>query len=89
MHERSLFAGLLRAIERVSREQGARRVVAVDVTLGALSDLSPEHFREHWVELVAGTAAQAAELRIEVSEDLDDPLAQEVILRSIELEVDE
>lgn len=89
MHEMALFADLMRAIERLAREQGATRVVAVEVTLGALSHLSPEHFREHWVDLSPGTVAENAELRIHVGEDLEDPMAQELVLNSLELELPE
>ncbi len=88
MHEMALFADLMRAIERLAKEQGARRVVGVDVTLGALSHLSPAHFREHWADLSPGTIAEGAELNIQVSEDINDPMAQEVVLNSLELEMD-
>jgi hydrogenase nickel incorporation protein HypA/HybF len=89
LHELSLFRDLMRKIDQLAREQGAQRVAAVDVTLGALSHLSPEHFREHFAELSPGTVAEGAELRVTVGDDPRHPLAQEVVLNSLELEVEE
>lgn len=89
MHELTLFTDLMRKIDQFAREQGASRVVAVDVTLGALSHLSPEHFQEHFAQLSPGTVAQGAELRIRVAEDPGQQHAQEVVLNSLDLEVEE
>jgi hydrogenase nickel incorporation protein HypA/HybF len=88
MHERTLLAGLVRTVERLALEQGACRVSGVDVTLGALSHFSPEHFREHWHEVAAGTVAAEAELRILVEPSVEHPHAQEVILNSMDLQFD-
>lgn len=89
MHELSLFADLMRKIEAVAAEQGAVRVLRVSVTLGALSHLSPPHFREHFAQLSPGTVAEGAELEIDVLANLSDPQAQEILLRSVELELHE
>jgi hydrogenase nickel incorporation protein HypA/HybF len=68
----------------VAAEQGASRVVAVQVWLGALSHLSDEHFREHFTVESQGTCAEGAAVTVEVSADLGDPNAQGVILQSVE-----
>ena len=86
MHELSLFADLMRKIEAVAVDQGARRVTAVQVTLGALSHLSPDHFREHFAQLSPGTVAEGAELRVSVQDDIHHPRAQDVMLESVEVE---
>jgi len=86
MHEFSLMANLLRKIERVARDNDARRVTSVTVRLGALSHISAEHFREHFVEGVRGTVADGASLEVETSDDTADPNAQEILLRRIAVE---
>ena len=47
--------------------------------------MSPDHFREHYDESSNGTTAEGAELKIELSEDINDPNAQEILLRDIEV----
>ncbi len=89
MHELSLMADLMAKIDRVARDQGASRVAAVKVTLGALSHLSPAHFREHFEHASAGTISEGAELDIVVATDIHDPLAQDIVLHSVEVEVDD
>ncbi|RMF77098.1 MAG: hydrogenase maturation nickel metallochaperone HypA [Planctomycetota bacterium] len=85
MHEFSLMADLLRKIEELARRQQAQRVVCVRVRLGALSHISPAHFREHFVHGAAGTCAEGARLEVETSDDPDDPHAQDILLRSIDV----
>ncbi len=85
MHEASLMKGLVSKIEEIVREQQADRAERVAVTLGALSHMSPEHFREHWDESSRGTCAEHAELDIAVMDDLDDPYAQDILLRSVDV----
>ncbi len=86
MHEASMMRGLMRKIERVAHEQNATRITAVDVWLGALSHMSDGHFREHFVQTSAGSIANGAEIRTEVSDDFTHPNAQHVLLRSVEVE---
>jgi hydrogenase nickel incorporation protein HypA/HybF len=85
MHEASLLRDILSKIESVARQNEVERVLKVRVRLGALSHISPEHFREHFEAAVPGTAAEGAELEVEVLSDIHDPLAQEIVLDSVEL----
>lgn len=85
MHEASLMNALMRRIDEIAAAEGATRVTAVRVRLGALSHMSPEHFREHWEVSSRGSIAREAELEVEVSEDLDDPGAQDVTLLSLDV----
>jgi hydrogenase nickel incorporation protein HypA/HybF len=80
------MADLLRKIESVAGLQRANKVVCVTVRLGALSHMSPDHFRGHFAEAARGTIAEGARLQIEVLTDLADPQAQDVLLDSIEVE---
>jgi hydrogenase nickel incorporation protein HypA/HybF len=77
---------LLRKIEAIAREQGARRILGVKVNLGAMANISPEHFREHFILAVRGTAAERARLEVEVLPGLTDPRAQQILLESVEVE---
>lgn len=86
MHEASLMNALMRNIDAVAAQEGAERVTAVRVRLGALSHMTPDHFREHWDVSAAGSIAQDAELTMETSDDLTDPTAQDVTLLSVDVE---
>ena len=86
MHEASLIADLLHQIAAVMRQQGTGRVVGVTVKLGALSHISPAHFREHFAYGTRGSIAEGARLTLEIGHDISDPRAQEVVLDCIEVE---
>ena len=86
MHEFSLITDLMWKIDAIAREQGARRVVGVKVRLGALSHISPDHFREHFEAAATGTIAEAARLDIETLREERDPHAQDILLDSVEVE---
>ena len=85
MHEASLMNNLMRKIDTVAREQNASKVVGISVKLGALSHMSARHFREHFAVASQGTLAEGATLDITVLEDTSDPLAQEILLESVEI----
>ncbi len=85
MHEFSLLANLMSKINTIAQEQNLDKVIAVKVKLGALSHISADHFREHFVHSAQGTVAEGARLDIEVLTDTTDPQAQEILLDSIEV----
>lgn len=86
MHEFSLMNDLMRKIESVARENGARRIIGVRVKLGALAHISPEHFREHFLEAAANTVAAGARLELDQLKDETDARAQDILLESVEME---
>ena len=86
MHEASLMRGLMNKIETMARAEKAEKVTHVSIWLGAMSHMSDSHFREHFSLSSPGTLAEGAELEIVVSSDVNDPHAQELILRSIEID---
>jgi hydrogenase nickel incorporation protein HypA/HybF len=86
MHEFSLLADLMRKIESIAEQHSAQRVQHVTVWLGALSHISTDHLREHFSFASQSTVAEGAELTIETGDDVNDPNAQEIILKSVELE---
>jgi Zn finger protein HypA/HybF involved in hydrogenase expression len=85
MHEQAVLRDLIREMQRVTAQHGARRVLAAHVWLGALCHLDEGHFREHFAIESRGTCAAGAAVTVEVSDDLSAPSAQGVILRSVEL----
>lgn len=86
MHERALLADLIREIEETAHEEAAKRVVAINVHVGPMSHMTPEHFVEHFDDAARGTIAEGARCNVGTV-DPRDPLAQSIVLESIELEV--
>ena len=86
MHERALILNLLRQVDEIARAQGARKVTRIEVWLGALSHMSPGHFREHFDFDATGSIAEGAVLDCTASEDVADPNATAVLLESVEVE---
>jgi hydrogenase nickel incorporation protein HypA/HybF len=86
MHEEALLTDLHRKIEELARAQGAHRIVRIRLWVGALSHITERHLREEWPRVVRGTAAEAAELEVETSDDPHDPRAQGVVLASLSIE---
>ena len=86
MHEHGLMKGLMRQILATAATEKALRVTGVSVRLGALSQMTPGHFGEHFEQAAAGTIAEGAALDIATSDDISDPLAADVVLTSVEVE---
>lgn len=53
MHELSIAQAVVRAVEAEAVRHGARRVLAVRLSVGALTDLDPEALRFGW-EVITG-----------------------------------
>jgi hydrogenase nickel incorporation protein HypA/HybF len=86
MHERALLADLVRELEDVVVREGASGVRSVRVRIGPMSHMTPAHFVEHFVDATRGTAAEGARCDVEQI-DPHDPLAQSIVLESVELEL--
>jgi hydrogenase nickel incorporation protein HypA/HybF len=78
---------LMHRIDTVAKAEGARRVVAVSVRLGALSHMSAEHFAEHFERAAAGTIAEGARLDLTVSDDTYHDRAQDFLIESVRVEI--
>ena len=85
MHEFSLIKDLIHKITTIAREQRARKVLSVTVMLGALSHISPDHFRDHFLLASRGTISEGARLNIEFMTDVTDPQSQDVLIQNIEV----
>ena len=86
MHESGVVRELVARIEQVARAERAGRVRTIRVWLGALSHMTESHFLDHFRIESAGSVAEGAEVEVELSEDIGDPNAQGVLLRSLDVE---
>jgi hydrogenase nickel incorporation protein HypA/HybF len=80
------MADLIRKITTLAEAQQARQVTVVHISLGALSHISPDHLRQHFMYAAKGTVAEGARLDIDARSDITEPLALHVRLDSIEVE---
>lgn len=85
MHEMTLLRDIFQKIDQVATANQATRVVGVRLELGAMAHISPDHLREHFEEAAAGTMVEGAKLQIDENPDPNDPNAQEIILRDLEV----
>ena len=85
MHEQSLINNLMNKIFSLAEKEKATRITKVSVKLGALSHMSPEHFKEHFDISAKGTIAENAVIEAEESKDVNDPNAQWILLKSIDV----
>lgn len=85
MHEVGMMKSLMNKILTLAAEQEAVKVTKVTVALGALSHMSADHFKEHFDIAAKGTIAEGAEIEAELSNDIADPHALDVLLTSIDI----
>jgi hydrogenase nickel incorporation protein HypA/HybF len=86
MHELSLMADLMRKLDTISRAQHPAQIVDVTIKFGALVLVSAQHLREHFVQTCRATLLEGARLVIDISTDLSDPHAQDILLGRMEAE---
>lgn len=86
MHEAALMKDLMARIEQVAADNDATRVTTIEVWLGALSHMTPEHFAEHFNDVAPGSCAEGARVVTEASQDIHHPQAQGVVLKRVEVE---
>ncbi|MGD1099979.1 MAG: hydrogenase maturation nickel metallochaperone HypA [Thermoplasmata archaeon] len=86
MHEEAMLADLVRKAEAVARREGAKRVTRVRLWVGARSHLAGPELKDHWAYAVSGTVLAGAQVEIETSSDPNDPNAETVMLRSLDVD---
>lgn len=86
MHESSIMTGLINQIRELATREGGGRIVGVKVRLGALSAMSPDHFRDHFSAAADHSLGSGVVLHVESSEDIHDANALAVVLDGIEIE---
>ena len=85
MHEHALMNNLMNKILSLAEKEHATKITKVSVKLGALSHMSAEHFKEHFDIAAKGTIAENAAIDAEESLDLNEPNAQAILLKSIDV----
>ena len=65
MHELAVCQALIGQVERVARDNGARRVLSVTLAIGPLAGVEPKLLEHAYPLAAAGTVAQDALLVIE------------------------
>ena len=83
MHEFALMKNLLKQIQNIAEANNATKVVSVTVQLGALSHISAGHFREHFEQDSHFTIAEGAELIVVELDDINDPHAQDILIKQV------
>ena len=86
MHEEAMLRDVIRKAENVARREGGQRVTRVRLWVGARSHLGGPELTARWAHAVAGTPLSGAEVEIELSRDSSDPNAENVMLRSLDVE---
>lgn len=85
MHEHSLMNNLMSKILELAEKAQTDQITKVSVKLGALSHMSAEHFKEHFDIAAKGTIAEHAIIDAEEAQDIYDPHAQTILLKSIDV----
>ena len=86
MHESSMMNNLINQIIELANHEGGGRIVSVKVRFGALSGMSPEHFRQHFDAVADQSLGSGVVLHMESSQDIYDPNATAIVLDGIEIE---
>jgi hydrogenase nickel incorporation protein HypA/HybF len=77
--------GLIRQVAEVAMANGGGQIRRVRVKLGALSNITPGHFREHFEWEAVGTVLSGAELDIDTSNDITAPDAGDIVITDVEV----
>ena len=64
MHELPVTRSILGIVLRHAGAQDVKKVLAIDLAIGALSDLEPEWLQSYFDHLSKGTVAEGAKLRV-------------------------
>lgn len=90
MHEAGLARDLIRNAEDLAVAEGARRVTAITVRVGALANVTGEHLREHFAAEARGTMAEGAVVELVEGPAgegaLRDPHSMDLLLVGIKVE---
>lgn len=65
MHELAICQALIEQVERVARDNGARRVLSITVSVGALSGVEGQLLEHAYPLAAAGTVAENAALVVQ------------------------
>ncbi len=86
MHEMTLLNDLLKKVREVAKSEQGKRVKSISVWLGAMSHISADHFKEHFDWATKDSDLDGVPLNIETSTDAFHPQAQDILLKSVDIE---
>lgn len=86
MHETGLVSDLIRQLEHIAADNEPASITTIRVRVGALTQISEQHFSEHFNRAVIDHPLGNANLEVNCSEDTSAADAQAIILESVELE---
>lgn len=86
MHEASLINDFMKRLQQLAVNEQTGNITRIHVWLGALSQMSASHFTDHFRLAAKGSAAEHAILDITLSDNIEHPDAQHIILESVEFE---
>ncbi|HET9492632.1 MAG TPA: hydrogenase maturation nickel metallochaperone HypA [Chloroflexia bacterium] len=86
MHESGLMQEIVREVTQAAAQNGGGRVVSVRLRAGVMSPYGDDAIRAHFEHMAEGTLAEGALLVIEHDEDPRSPIAQGVVVETIEVE---
>jgi hydrogenase nickel incorporation protein HypA/HybF len=86
MHEMTLLNDLLKKIRLVAKDGKAKKVNSISLWLGAMSHISANHLKEHFDMATQNSELEGVDLNIETSDDAFHPQAQDILLKSVDID---
>jgi Zn finger protein HypA/HybF involved in hydrogenase expression len=86
VHESGLMQDIVREVTRAATAHGATRVLSVRLRAGVMSPYGDSAIRAHFEHMAEGTVAEGALLVIEHDDDPRSPIAQSVVVETMEVE---
>ena len=86
MHESGLMQELVSEVTRIAGLHGGMRVLSVRLRVGVMSPYGDDAIRAHFEHMAEGTVAEGAVLDIVHDDDPRSPIAQSVVLETMEVE---
>jgi len=83
MHESGILQELIEELERLARENGARRVIGFELVTADPELADEDHLRDHFEVMARGTVAEGAQIRVRLQPGSP---GRGFILQSVELE---
>jgi hydrogenase nickel incorporation protein HypA/HybF len=81
-----MIRDVVRKAEEVAHRERAARVTRIRLWVGARSHLTGPELKDRWAHAVTGTVLAGAPVEIETSRDPNDPNAERLVLRSLDVD---
>ena len=87
MRTETVMGNLIAKTEAVVKKHGGGHVSGVRIALGPLSSMSSSKITDLYERATSGTCMEGAVLEFETIDDIYHPMAQEIVLEGVEIEV--